>query len=201
MPPNSVNRFIPAGAGTRGFSLPRSRHPGSSPLARGNTRPVRARRSSTRRFIPAGAGNTLGAAAIGTCRPAVHPRWRGEHWKPACGTCSRAGSSPLARGTRRHHLVNASSATVHPRWRGEHRYSAGEDYDGARFIPAGAGTRRTFLGALVTGGGHPRWRGGTLAVRRSCGRESPVHPRWRGERSGKNVELFLSSLSDFSPRR
>ena len=114
-------RFIPARAGNtagRGRPLrdlhlhPRSRGEhrrcsaihsataGSSPLARG-TPPPREAAHAVRRFIPARAGNTAsGSRTPG--RPAVHPRSRGEHsfifaWKSVS-----AGSSPLARGTRKH---------------------------------------------------------------------------------------------------
>ncbi len=91
-------RFIPAGAGntrastSSGIMIPvyprwRGEHdPGAaarrstrglSPLARG-TQCKRAINATSGRFIPAGAGNTRQSPPpVG--RPAVYPRWRGEH--------------------------------------------------------------------------------------------------------------------------
>ena len=114
------HRFIPAGAGNtparrtqpdtwtvhprwRGehdrrlrFSGLRS---GSSPLARGT--PSRRRGLAANvRFIPAGAGNT-GRFCSTLAASTVYPRWRGEHPTYATAPIPSAGSSPLARGTRR----------------------------------------------------------------------------------------------------
>ena len=111
-------RFIPAGAGNttvdvvmidrtvvhprwRGEhgieTVSQDRDGGSSPLARGTPLTVPAR-PDTSRFIPAGAGNT--SRSRGDAKPpAVHPRWRGEHFDPWRPHQSRGGSSPLARGT------------------------------------------------------------------------------------------------------
>ena len=111
-------RFIPALAGnTRPPSLPaaqtavhprsRGEHrtparglpsaPGSSPLSRG-TQERLARRDLFQRFIPALAGNTPGTSPA-TRQTAVHPRSRGEHLSAVSRVNSRAGSSPLSRGT------------------------------------------------------------------------------------------------------
>ena len=130
-------RFIPARAGnTRGRSggtpvmsvHPRSRGEhsaelagardadGSSPLARGTLMDV-GYRPEVVRFIPARAGNTPSAGSA-PARWSVHPRSRGEHWQRACVAISRAGSSPLARGT---------------------PVGRGRDVPGERFIPARAG--------------------------------------------------------------
>ena len=115
--PAPLKRFIPAGAGnTPSIPATRCSSAGSSPLARGTLHFLSSLRS-TSRFIPAGAGNTP-LVSVSSATRAVHPRWRGEHggFNEICHV--GAGSSPLARGTRR-----APSAV-------------GVDQ---RFIPAGAG--------------------------------------------------------------
>ena len=70
---------------------------GSSPLARG-TRLSRPTRCSAIRLIPARAGNTPSCQMI-MMRFGAHPRSRGEHCRLLQTPMSRAGSSPLARGT------------------------------------------------------------------------------------------------------
>ena len=156
-------RFIPARAGnttpTRARRSPRTVHPrsrgehaggrsgglayaGSSPLARG-TLEGRWHGHPQRRFIPARAGNTWDVALPGRFT-AVHPRSRGEHGRARRGMAWLGGSSPLARGTRRHRFACRMDArfiparagntfgesrhppppTVHPRSRGEHTQSA-----------------------------------------------------------------------------
>ena len=133
-------RFIPARAGNTTSSAgcaiapavhPRSRgeHPearpalrlldGSSPLARG-TLQVAVLLLHLVRFIPARAGNTR-RRMCAPCRPAVHPRSRGEHSRGRSRPLPAPGSSPLARGTPR----------------SESRARAG-----LRFIPARAGNTR-----------------------------------------------------------
>ena len=113
-------RFIPARAGNTSPSRtphrwmpvhPRSRgehsrqiwaalYPvGSSPLARGTLRPAPAC-GCPPRFIPARAGNTR-SRQPGRRRRPVHPRSRGEHAQQVGTVMGIAGSSPLARGTRR----------------------------------------------------------------------------------------------------
>ena len=133
---------------------------GSSPLARG-TRLLRLVDARRGRFIPARAGNT-GSLAWPSASATVHPRSRGEHGlnplaeeqtprfiparagntpTQADAVRSAAGSSPLARGTRRPRgglhptrrfiparaentarlPCRAHTPAVHPRSRGEHR--------------------------------------------------------------------------------
>ena len=91
---------------------------GLSPLARG-TQQNGEDFAQKLRFIPAGAGNTAVNAMI-ILRPAVYPRWRGEHvvWPEKVGF--KCGLSPLARGTRLCTHMNPSPTAVYPRWRGEH---------------------------------------------------------------------------------
>ena len=70
---------------------------GSSPLARGTSLTLQAL-TSIRRLIPARAGNIQIMSGIKSSRSA-HPRSRGEHQQQLAGAITRAGSSPLARGT------------------------------------------------------------------------------------------------------
>ena len=137
-----LSRFIPAGAGNtlhssfaaRGLPVyPRWRGEhggftrvivpahGLSPLARG-TRTAANTAASSKRFIPAGAGNTASQYICIADRP-VYPRWRGEHFPRIGLSTSSYGLSPLARGTRCHHL---------------------SCYHSCRFIPAGAGNTPSF---------------------------------------------------------
>ena len=110
----------------------------------------------------------------------VYPRWRGEHICKHHFTRSRAGLSPLARGTPKNDPKNAELqrfipagagnttavvrtvriSAVYPRWRGEHTCENETHQTLWRFIPAGAGNTA-----------HPR----------NDLRRSPVYPRWRGE--------------------
>ncbi len=69
------------------------------------------------RFIPAGAGN-MAARRYRIARPAVYPRWRGEHRRRIIQRESSSGLSPLARGTLPEPLLTPLLS---------------------RFIPAGAG--------------------------------------------------------------
>ena len=152
-------RLIPARAGNtwryRHCREPRPAHPrsrgehhhqrsltladvGSSPLARG-TLVFSGFLNAGLRLIPARAGNTS-IQRLSQCRTEAHPRSRGEHSSPLRSRRKRFGSSPLARGTRRHpnpcrrpgRLIPAragnttrppdseTSGSAHPRSRGEH---------------------------------------------------------------------------------
>ncbi len=135
------------------------------------------------RFIPASAGNTpLGSRAAAPW--SVHPRWRGEHSSASCSSSATAGSSPLARGTRRWRPRPCPRAPVHPRWRGEHVVEALPLPKLAGSSPLARGTherqhcrhpQRRFI---------PAGAGNTPA---SASDSSPcaVHPRWRGEHSAR----------------
>ena len=115
------SRFIPASAGNTGVLVwrlyddavhPRERgehelggippklDAGSSPRARGTPQPPTFL-PGWRRFIPASAGNTPPHTRP-CCAAAVHPRERGEHSLAEEGVEMGTGSSPRARGTRRH---------------------------------------------------------------------------------------------------
>ena len=111
---------------------------GSSPLARG-THPCVSRPNSNQGLIPARAGNTP-VRFPSQFKPRAHPRSRGEHPILVLISSRRAGSSPLARGTRvAEFLTNARVGLIparagntvnparvypntraHPRSRGEH---------------------------------------------------------------------------------
>ena len=72
---------------------------GSSPLARGTpNEPLKA--TSGMGLIPARAGNTVLCVVFPT-QDGAHPRSRGEHLSAGAPRVTAAGSSPLARGTRR----------------------------------------------------------------------------------------------------
>ena len=117
------------------------RQEGSSPPARG-AHPDHVRANLGPGIIPACAGSTRRpASCVDACRD--HPRLRGEH-EPVGGELAvEGGSSPPARGARRHHL---------------------DDRGHGRIIPACAGStvlasRRRFMA-----GDHPRLRGEHIGV-------------------------------------
>ena len=172
---DTLERFIPAGAGNTSTSTPpmpvgpvhprgRGEHTGSScalasnrgssPRARG-TRRQQIRLDSRIWFIPAGAGNTF-EGEPGTRDESVHPRGRGEHGSQGYVCNRKTGSSPRARGTP---------------WR-----PASASY-AIRFIPAGAGNTRAVGG---------------------CGCGPTVHPRGRGEHTGASITGAVRAGS--SPR-
>ena len=97
------NNGAPAHPRSRGEHRARRSPPppptGSSPLARG-TQLGHAAPLEAIRLIPARAGNTA-QTEPNAGRPSAHPRSRGEHDYPVRGVSAPAGSSPLARGTRR----------------------------------------------------------------------------------------------------
>ncbi len=159
------------------FPREQSAKDGSSPLARGTHR-CRTKTVIGERFIPAGAGNT-GRRNQAAIRPAVHPRWRGEHRVLPSKTASLRGSSPLARGTQikppgrmaQCRFIpagagNTASATpspgskpVHPRWRGEHLLQTTSLTFFAGSSPLARGTRNRACRAMPAEPVHPRWRG------------------------------------------
>ncbi len=152
--------LIPAGAGRTGFGEERDciwwAHPrwrgadrtakwqhafdsGSSPLARGG-RAGDVAGPAGAGLIPAGAGRTrTRPTRRGPC--GAHPRWRGADVTAAPGKEQAKGSSPLARGGRRHR---------------------GRSAGGRGLIPAGAGRTHfdVTIDELMTA--HPRWRGADL---------------------------------------
>ena len=155
----------------------RSARSGSSPLARGARQPPGAQETPTG-LIPAGAGRTTRPPRRRSSRRA-HPRWRGAHDLVAQALPVEQGSSPLARGARHLHDLDAAVAGL---------------------IPAGAGRTPTRSSCPRAGWAHPRWRGAhaitqidsttwsgssplargaRLARSRPAGGR-PAHPRWRG---------------------
>ena len=217
------HRFIPARAGNtrpgrdrteRASVHPRSRGehvnvrlvvnhiPGSSPLARG-TRLQHTPDDPNQRFIPARAGNT-GTVPVGLRGRPVHPRSRGEHAMISSFVGNSLGSSPLARGTRREHVLVGGGGrfiparagntdggrcppgfdTVHPRSRGEHAdtnapvAAAAGSSPLARGTPDAAHHRRSVSRFIPA-------RAGNTAARSSARAPTSVHPRSRGEHPRK----------------
>ena len=109
---------------------------GSSPLARG-TLPESLKYRHDDRLIPACAGNTR-YCSPSPYGPRAHPRLRGEHLPESQSRMLPRGSSPLARGTRRH---RNSPPLVR------------------RLIPACAGNTAVKTGTLSVDEAHPRLRG------------------------------------------
>ncbi len=186
---------------------------GSSPLARG-TRFAGVAHNVPVRFIPAGAGNTRWPTPASTGFP-VHPRWRGEHASATWVLSTRAGSSPLARGTPEfpfalhHHWrfipAGAGNTTpwrcryrprsVHPRWRGEHRIAARIAAAMAGSSPLARGTHLTGADEVAQARFIPAGAGNTPFATSRVYRWT-VHPRWRGEHTigaEQNPNLIGSS--------
>ena len=222
-------RFIPAGAGNTAAAWPRARptsvHPrwrgehtdeswyylrvdGSSPLARG-TRSQGRGRCARCRFIPAGAGNThYGHAGISNLT--VHPRWRGEHKVARMAGVVSAGSSPLARGTRRprrhrhprqrfipagagntcHQSGAPPPSAVHPRWRGEHQRQGLDRIMIGGSSPLARGTRCRPPPKRCAGRFIPAGAGNTPPAP-TWSSPAAVHPRWRGEHERQGTAYFL----------
>ena len=130
---------------------------GSSPHARG-THDGGQRPGTGHRFIPACAGNAPTASAA-TCPWTVHPRMRGERTITQDGAYEDVGSSPHARGTRRH---VGGYETVR------------------RFIPACAGNAARSAGGPVPWAVHPRMRGERLAALHLRGDIAGSSPHARG---------------------
>ena len=181
-PPTAPRASSPVHPRERGEHDPSARADyalgGSSPRARG-TQLHPGRRDRQRRFIPASAGNTcLPVCTLGT--KTVHPRERGEHTVRVRAHRVPRGSSPRARGTRRHPTERCLPPPVHPRERGEHRERIGEQLRetgssprargtpgrahaggrAERFIPASAGNTWASVTLVRQGAGSsPRARG------------------------------------------
>ena len=216
---HGLRRFIPARAGNtgqlgsgvsqssvhprpRGEHLPRTADLfsfcGSSPPARGTPGAARIHGRDVR-FIPARAGNTSTTSKCGTCR-SVHPRPRGEHRLASAEGLISTGSSPPARGTRKHdryfrgvhRFIPAragntecsrsthSPPTVHPRPRGEHptiRSTTGS-MDGSS--PPARGTRGPLRGQRRHGRFIPARAGNTARLRTSLRRSTGSSPPARG---------------------
>ena len=171
---------------------------GSSPLARG-THLKDAEAATGARLIPARAGNTSWRAR-GLQRIPAHPRSRGEHSGISSSSISRAGSSPLARGTRRlrgtarlyRRLIPARAGNTdilstsqlrnkaHPRSRGEHAVNL---LIGAWLIGSSPLARGTPSHGRKCHAVHrliPARAGNTSTCRASWGLQA-AHPRSRGE--------------------
>ena len=132
---------------------------GPSPRARGSPN----RRSSAEagaRSIPASAGKPPGSP-VRRCTSRVHPRERGEAWRPVIRSQLIVGPSPRARGSR----VRADSHLIR-----------------VRSIPASAGKPAPLLGRRRFAGVHPRERG---EAQDAAGGRLDVYgpsPRARGSR-------------------
>ena len=181
-PPTSIaplipsQRLIPARAGTTYPSSgrratpgahPRSRGDhggngwyggqwGSSPLARG-PRADRLPRAGLRGLIPARAGTTYPVAEEDRAYGA-HPRSRGDHTPASNAGTNDVGSSPLARGPRRHSAVPSSSQGSSPLARGP-LLKSGKTSQYAGLIPARAGTTLPKMPGFTSSWAHPRSRG------------------------------------------
>ena len=100
-PPTSAPKAHPRSRGeNQKWGVSRVARLGSSPLARGKPRLSPAGRPGLR-LIPARAGKTCGLNRRQTLAQA-HPRSRGENIDAGREVCAGGGSSPLARGKRRH---------------------------------------------------------------------------------------------------
>ena len=132
---------------------------GLIPARAGNTRGGGQPAGVFLRLIPARAGNTMARSPARPPRRA-HPRSRGEHDNPKAAAAYRAGSSPLARGTRQEvgileswkGLIPARAGNTpktpwwgcrpraHPRSRGEHACDSSRTQFCAGSSPLARGT-------------------------------------------------------------
>ena len=186
------------------------------PASAGNTRRAASAAGHGLRFIPASAGNISRTPQAHTVLT-VHPRERGEHPFAVGALYRGAGSSPRARGTRRHlHRLQrahrfipasagntvavaraAPSAAVHPRERGEHAIDLGKGKPIPGSSPRARGTRFDRPDDSRSGRFIPASAGNTIST--STPRPRPaVHPRERGEHPG--TARSVSRCSGSSPR-
>ena len=171
---------------------------GSSPHARG-TLGNPPGRTQIHGIIPACAGNTERKASR-NARRGDHPRMRGEHDHHPKHRSGHVGSSPHARGTRRHQYQcqrqpgiipacagNTASHTPtsrrrwdHPRMRGEHPSSARIPLRQLGSSPHARGTQVNVTADQTPGGIIPACAGNTLSNLGMIGVPRD-HPRMRGE--------------------
>ena len=147
------------------------RDPGSSPLARGSQRTIR-RQSRGAGLIPARAGLTARSPCRGP--PAwAHPRSRGAHISALLPIVTTVGSSPLARGSRRH---------------GERRPR------GPGLIPARAGLTPRSSRPRSGGRAHPRSRGAHASTRVNRRPSPGSSPLARGSREHAGQQAAITGL-------
>ena len=133
-------RIIPARAGFTWYVLGNIRGPyGSSPLARGLHR-LGDDEDDALRIIPARAGFTRPSSS-GVISAWDHPRSRGVYPHTAVQAALSAGSSPLARGLPRPHVLDAAIAGIIPARAGFTR-SAGRGSGARRDHPRSRGVYR-----------------------------------------------------------
>ena len=180
---------------------------GSSPLARG-THGAGHLRARACGLIPARAGNTR-ARRILSAVIRAHPRSRGEHPTRGRRCSSRAGSSPLARGTpvavswtaglvglipaRAGNTCRADCVfpgpEAHPRSRGEHAPSCPPEMWTPGSSPLARGTRHASRFWRLCSGLIPARAGNTgLLSQRRC--RLGAHPRSRGEHRVQRLSSF-----------
>ena len=171
---------------------------GSSPLARGTLRLLLAVKNP-KALIPAHAGNTL-KSTLCMALTRAHPRSRGEHFAVPWVPPPVAGSSPLARGTRRRSrrfrsptgLIPARAGNTivcntihferraHPRSRGEHPGAVTESPGDQGSSPLARGTLLRYMNIIAQAGLIPSPEGNTVTAPRRM-TYSRAHPRSRGE--------------------
>ena len=150
-------------------------------------------------LIPARAGNTQ-RCLLGLPVAWAHPRSRGEHKPHVEFVTQRAGSSPLARGTRGVFFdrgcplwlipARAGNTTIrgpplrptgaHPRSRGEHSWSKTVMSNDPGSSPLARGTRSLWWDMLPGTGLIPA-RAGTTPQPLTRPNDSRAHPRSRGD--------------------